>query len=136
MSPALNRLLVRAGRWPRRIAVVVCLALAVSSAAQTRAARHPSKPPDPLARLNPGQVAVPITLDQPGTSGLLHAGDRVGLMSDGDLLADGLLVLSAPDPSADRARGQSILVAADRATALHITSNTQDHILAVLDKSP
>ena len=128
--------MLRLGRWPRRIAATVCLVLAASSAVHAHASTSVKAAPNPLSRLNAGQVAVPIALDQPGTAGLLHVGDRVGLMSAGTLLADGLLVLSVQDPEPDSNQAQSILVAADRATALHITRSTQAHVLAVLDKSP
>ena len=136
MSRVLNRLLLRLGRWPRRIGVAVCLILAASSAVHAHNSARTRPVPGPLTHLHSGQVAVPVSLDQPSTSGLVHAGDRVGLMSGGSLLADGLLVLSVQDAASDTDQTQSILVAADRTTALHITRSSDAHILAVLDKSP
>jgi hypothetical protein len=83
---------------------------------------------------------------------LIHAGDRVGLLvapSDADtvspsaapspdaaLIADRLLVLkvSAASPGSDDSG--TLLVAADRATALRIARAAGRSVLAVVDKSP
>src|ERR1700710_128250 len=96
-----NRLLLRLSRWPRRIAGLACLLLARLSAVQPAdgapAASRASTPP--LARLRPGQVAVPLSVAAFETSGLLRVGARVGVLTgpaDGPvrLAADGLRVLS------------------------------------------
>ena len=72
MSASLQRLLVRIGRWPRRIAALICLLLAAGSALVPHAARR--EPPTGRA-LRRGQVAVPVTVSSAGD---VAAGDQVG----------------------------------------------------------
>jgi hypothetical protein len=135
VSPALNRLLLRLGRWPRRVAVAVCVVLAVSSSLDGHG--HASVTlADPLARLKAGQVAVPVTLNQSGTEGIIEAGNHVGLFSANSVVADHLLVLRVVAVPAGDDGTASILVAADRPTALRIARSSAQSMLAVVDKSP
>lgn len=145
MSGALNTLLLRLGRWPRRFAVLVCVVLGLSQAVQSH---DPGAARDPLVQLADGQVAVPVTLDQGGTDALLRVGQRVGLMAsarssgtgpetpEATLVGDHLLLLRVSGAPPGGIGKSSIVVAADRATALRIAGASGQTILAVLDKSP
>lgn len=135
MSPTLNRLLLQLGRWPRRIAVVVCVVLAVASSISGRASDGPQAAA-PLARLKAGQVAVPVTLSQGGTDGVITSGDHVGLLTASTVVADHLLVLRVSAVPTGEDGTASILVAADRTTALRIAATSSQSVLAVVDKSP
>jgi hypothetical protein len=139
VTPALNRFLVRLGRWPRRIAVAVCLVLAASSAidGHSREPREPvSAAADPLAALRDGQLAVPVTLKQGGIDGVIKVGDHIGLLTADVVVADKLLVLRVAGAATNSDSTASILVAADRATALRIARSAGQDVLAVVDKSP
>jgi hypothetical protein len=136
VTPALNRFLVRLGRWPRRVAVAVCIVLAASSALDGRSRAPAVALVDPLAALRDGQMAVPVTLNQGGIAGVIKVGDHVGLLTAETVVADKLLVLRVADGAANSDGTASILVAADRATALRIARSASEGILAVVDKSP
>lgn len=122
------------------VCVVLGLSHAVDGSGTTSVAAA-----DPLARLQKGQVAVPVSLTQTGTDGILRAGQRVGLLAStadsstgkpsASLIADHLLVLrvSGVPPSGDGTA--SILVAAERPIALRIARASGQTVLAVLDKS-
>jgi hypothetical protein len=112
----------------------VCVLLAASSAISDRGAAQSSRP-SPLQHLKLGQVAVPVSLASGGVVGLLEAGQHVGLLSAHSLLADHLLVLQVAAASPDGGDTTSILVAADRPTALRIAKLSGETVLAVVDKS-
>jgi len=114
--------------------VLVCVLLAASSAISDHRSGAASQA-SPLRHLTAGQVAVPVSLTGTGVTGVLQVGQHVGLLSQHSLLADHLLVLKvagAPPGSEDT---MSILVAADRPTALRIAKSTGEALLAVVDKS-
>ena len=134
MSLALNKLLLRLGRWPRRIAVLVCVLLAASSAISSSGPAQSSRP-SALRQLKAGQVAVPVNVASGGVAGVLKAGQHVGLLSAHSMLADHLLVLQVAVASPEAGDTTSILVAADRPTALRIAKSSGQAVLAVVDKS-
>jgi Flp pilus assembly protein CpaB len=144
MSVARNRVLLRLGRWPRRCIAAACLILAAESAFAHRTSAGTHRLPGLAARLHPGQVAVPVVLDE-AVGHYLHPGDRVGIYarSAGDLstqatpaelIADHVEVLSLPPPP-DGSTDQVIIIAADRGTATRVANSVGSTKLAVLDNS-
>ena len=134
MSLALNKFLIRLGRWPRRIAVLACVILAGSSAISEHSS-HGARRTNPLDRLQTGQVAVPVSLATAGVAGVIEPGQHVGLLSSHSLLADHLLVLKVSGEVPGQEGTTGILVAADRPTALRIAKSSTETVLAVVDKS-
>lgn len=143
MFVSLRATLARWSRWPRRLAALGCLALAAASALgpPSRAATH--RAPTTADLLRAGEVAISVSVTS--TPSALQRGDHIGLLTGADdsgrappsaaVIADRLRVLAAPR-AGDGADTTSILVAADRATAVRIAANTPGPMLVVLDKSP
>lgn len=147
--------------WPRRVAAVLCLlaaaatALAGPHAGSSAAASGRHRPSGLAARLRPGQLAVPVTITDPGGAGWVHPGDHVGLLAGpdpsgigtggiagsapggGELVADHLRVLAAHQPSdgLDANAAAELVVAADHDTALRIAAASGRPIVPVLDDS-
>jgi len=150
--------LARLGGWPRRVAALGCLLLAFASAVSSRhgpparaAGEHGSNNPL-IARLRSGQVAASITLEDPGASAFLRAGDRVDLYAtpgtSGDppacaaagptALGSGLRVLAVRGPSGGLGDdGTSrLIIAVGRGTAAQLAALQTCGMFAVLDKDP
>ena len=146
--------LARLGRWPRRLAALLCLALAALSALS---AQHQSGADAERARparsgvaagLAPGQVAVPVSVGDGSVSAYIHGGDRVDLYAatgadtgrpqPAALVASRLLVITvlAAPSGTQQAGGTRLLVAADRITAGRIAGSSGREVLAVVDKYP
>lgn len=96
------------------------------------------------ARLQPGEVAVPVTL-VPAARHIAQAGDRVDLYgtpadwagppAPAGPIGTGLVVLSIASAERASAPGEAtMVVASDRATALRIAAQGGRPLLAVLDK--
>jgi hypothetical protein len=141
MSRPAQRLLVRIGRWPRRIAALVCLVLAAASALTAPEAAPSARPPDRLRR---GEVAVPVPIA--GGAVAVRPADEVGVLAppaDGDSTGDAVLV-------ADHLRVMSItrsaglggdatavvVVASDRAAALRLARYAARPLLMIVDDLP
>jgi hypothetical protein len=143
------RILARAGRWPRRIAALACLVLSAGSALGRPTA--PSAPHRHVAALHRGEVAVPVPIDPRGGTGLVRAGDQVGVLAAGDgtgppsagrLLADHVRVLSVRDASTGATAVPSgdastvVVVATDRATAVELARFAGGRLLLIRDEFP
>ena len=150
------------GRWPRRIAALLCLLLAAAEAFTSHAARAPdtgraaaARPANPIAALlSAGQLAAPIVVSGGPVTAYLRAGDRVdvyaapvlaaasalgcGAAANGPPVGTGLTVLAVPTPAGgpDAADGDRLVVAVDRTTAGRLASLQGCSMLAVLDKFP
>jgi hypothetical protein len=134
------RLLVRIGRWPRRIAALICLLLAAASAVVP----HPAAPSTPGVRLRAGEVAVPVQIARVAAS--IRPGGEVGVLAppaddaesgDAVLVADHLRVVSVArgsglgdDPAA------TVVVATDRAGALRLARYVSRPLLMIVDDLP
>jgi hypothetical protein len=140
-----HRVLVRLGRWPRRIAAVTCLLLAAGSALVPHApaatsARH---------QLGPGEVAVPVTVAvvtaaAPGSRiGLLAApagssglpGERAGPAT---LVADRLrlLAITHSDGGLTGTSGTVVTVAASRTIAIELARYADRALVMIADNLP
>lgn len=145
--------LAHLGRWPRRLAAMLCLLLAAASAlsaqhptsnASAEPANHASA--SVISQLPPGLLAVPVTLSDDAAAAYLHSGDRIelyaapeshsGVSPPAALLGTGLLVISVLEPPADTQvrDGTHVLVAAERTVAARIAAIGGRSILAVVDK--
>lgn len=144
MFVSLRRSLIRLSRWPRRLAALACLLLAAASAVAPASGRPAHAEPVTVGRqLQPGEVAVTVAVTSaPPTLG---RGDRVGLVAGPDdsgaparprLLADRLRVLAVTDAAADTSDPPTVLLAADRDTAVRIAANTGRQTVVVVDRSP
>src|ERR1700733_4317065 len=116
-----QRMLLRIGRWPRRIAALICLVLAGASAVVPHPAAHSSS----AVRLRPGEVAVPVQLARLAPA-VRPADEGGGLAppADGDtagnavLVADHVRVVSVEHGSSlSDDNATTVVVAADRAGA-------------------
>ena len=155
MTPIVVARLVRLGRWPRRVAALLCLLLAAASALSAQHPRTAAAPADGhrpaglSARLRQGQLAVPVTLSDSAASDYVHVGARIDLFAARDtgdpaapqeaaLVGSGLQVIdvSAPTRGAQETGGTRVIVAADRATAARLAALAQNGVLAVLTKYP
>jgi hypothetical protein len=156
MTRTLYARLARLGRWPRRIAALLCLVLAAASALSAQrpvAARVPATaaPTGVAGRLAPGQLAVPVTLSDDSATRYLHTGDRIDLYATPDpasivtapaaLVGTGLLVIEVlPSPAAagpaNGTDGTRVIVAVERRLAGRIAGTNGRMILAVVDKYP
>jgi hypothetical protein len=138
MSASVQRLFVRIGRWPRRIAALICLLLAAGSAL----APHPPARAADRPALRPGQVAVPVTVS---SAGEVAAGDQVGVLStpsdagdDAALVADHLRVLSVHSGGASLTGDASavVTVATDRAVAVELARYAERTLVLITDDLP
>ena len=105
MSASWIRLLARLGRWPRRLAALLCLLLAAGSAFDTAAQPTASRRP-PASPLRAGQLAVPVPVTD---AGAVRPGGRVALLAtpaDGVTGADTAAVAGAGPPAAQFGVGQ------------------------------
>jgi hypothetical protein len=137
-SQRMARTSVRLGRWPRRLAALVCLLLAAGSAldpAPTHTAR--GSPSAVAARLRPGEVAVPVPVSAAGAA-LARVGERVGLVAPHGMLADRLRVLSIhpPDQSLSGDDSAVVVVAASRAQAVLVARSTAVRLVLIADDLP
>ena len=139
----LRRLGIRLGRWPRRVAALICLLLAAASAL-TPPARTARAAPDGLAaRLRTGEVAVPLPVGS-SEAGMVGRGDRVGVLTSPDppqhavLVADHLRVLSvrAPDASLSGDATAVVVLATDRTAALSLARFSGSRLVLILDDLP
>ena len=136
----LRDLAARIGRWPRRIAALICLLLAAGSALAP--ARGPaSRVPSGLAaRLRAGEIAVPVPVAATSAA-LVRAGDRIGVVAAGNpstLVADHLRVLtvrSDPGGLADTADAV-VVTAASRAEALALARFSTERLVLIVDELP
>lgn len=144
MSLSTRRLLARIGRWPRRIAALICLLLAAGSALlpDTRAATvTPERGTG--ARLRPGEVAVPVPIGSAG-AGDVRPGDLVGVLavpadstSSAALVADRLRVTSVRSGAALGGDiGSVVVIATDRARALRLARYSSRPLLLIMDGVP
>ena len=140
----LRRLGIRLGRWPRRIAALICLLLAAASALSPPATRTARAAPDGLAaRLRAGEVAVPLPVGST-EAGMVGRGDRVGVLASPDppqhsvLVADHLRVLSvrAPDASLSGDATAVVVLATDRTAALSLARFSGTRLVLILDDLP
>lgn len=105
------------------------------------------------AGLRPGTVAAAVPLDDPHAAELVHAGDRVDVLTSprpADVadarapanapvrtLATEVLVLAIfPDGDAANGAGAEIVLAVDRATAVAITRDSAGHVFTVVADPP
>jgi hypothetical protein len=138
----LRRLSARIGRWPRRIAALVCLLLAAASALAPPRRDAPTRPSGLAARLRAGEVAVPVPVSA-SNAALVRSGDRVGVFAAPDtgpatLVADRLRVLSirADPDSLGSDPGALVVVAASRSAALDLAQFATGHVVLILDRLP
>jgi hypothetical protein len=149
---SLRRIAARLGRWPRRIACLVCLLLAAASAVSSHSA--PTAAADDArnsgAGLRAGQVAVPVAVDVRGTATSVRPGDRVGFVAgasvdgfaarpdDAVLVADHLRVLALEN--ADSGLGSdatvTVVVATSRVNAVRIAGFNGRTMLLIADEFP
>ncbi len=138
MSVSLQRLAVRIGRWPRRIAALICLLLAAGSALVPQAPARPADRP----KLHPGQVAVPVTVSSAGD---VAAGDQVGILcapadtgGDAALVADHLRVLSvrAGGTGLTSDTGTVVTVATERGVAVELARYANRTLVLITDNLP
>ena len=127
MLAPIRRLTVRIGRWPRRIAALICLLLAAGSALAPHTPARATDGP----RLHAGQVAVPVTVS---SAGAVAVGDQVGVLAapsesggDAALVADHLRVLSVGSDNAGLTgtAGTVVTVATDRGVAVELARYAQ-----------
>jgi hypothetical protein len=145
--------LTRLGRWPRRVAALLCLALAAASALSGRhgpvhPSHSPARHPGIAAELAPGRLAVPVVLSDDAASSYIRSGDRIDLYASADdgagvsrpatLVAAGLPVISVLTPKYDSpgAGGTRVIVSAEPLIAARIAGTNSQSILAVVDKYP
>jgi hypothetical protein len=150
---SLRRLGARLGRWPRRIACLVCLLFAAGTALSPKTASTPAdshRPADQPGALRSDQVAVPVAVDRSGTAMSVRAGDRVGVLAGAStegfvqrsdaavLVADHLRVLAVQH--GDNALGDessvTVVVAASRANAVRIAGFSDRSLLLIADGFP
>lgn len=134
------------GRWPRRVAALLCLLLAAASAVTDGSAAHPAAKSGP--RLAAGQVAVPVPVTVAADAA---PGDRVGVLAgpgddstSGDLLppgratlvADGLRVLSVRDPGSGLTGSDVtiVVVAASRTQAVRLARYSGRAMVLITDR--
>lgn len=87
MIGSAQRLFARVGRWPRRVAALLCLLLAAGSALAPHAPARSNRRPS----LRPGEVAVPVAVQ---TSTDVAAGDRIGVLAGPSDLGDGAALVA------------------------------------------
>jgi hypothetical protein len=134
------RVLVRIGRWPRRIAALACLLLAAASAVGA----HPAAPSTSGVQLRRGEVAVPVQLARVAPS--VRPADEVGVLAppadsdtagDAVLVADHLRVLSVTRGSeVGNDAAATVVVASDRAGALRLARYVSRPLLMIVDELP
>jgi hypothetical protein len=142
MSGSAQRLLARIGRWPRRIAALLCLLLAAGSALVPHAPAA-SGSHGLGARLRTGEVAVPVQIASGVAS--VRPDDRVGVLAppadsdtagDAVLVADHLRVVSMTKASGLSEAGTVVVVATDRARALQLARYVSRPLLMIVDDLP
>jgi pilus assembly protein CpaB len=105
---------------------------------------------DLTSGLSPGEVATPVTVDDPGVGQLVHAGDRVDVLATAgpdppdagpkkpETVASRAVVLAVLT-SSDSISGTpatGLIVATDRPTALRIAGMRSSYVFAVVGDSP
>jgi hypothetical protein len=127
------------GRWPRRLAAVVCLLLSAGAALSAQHSAHPDRSPaTPVPP--PHTVAVPVTI-APGGADFVAPGDRIGLIPAADgsgtqlgspgVVADRLRVLHSP---ARRDDGTAVLLlAVPRAQVARLARHLDQPLVALID---
>jgi hypothetical protein len=138
------------GRWPRRVAALLCLLLAAASAVTDGSAAHPAAKSGSGPRLAAGQVAVPVPVTVAADAA---PGDRVGVLAGpgddsttGDLpppgratlVADGLRVLSVRDPDSGLTGSDVtiVVVAASRTLAVRLARYSGRAMVLITDRGP
>jgi Flp pilus assembly protein CpaB len=145
MSASTQRLLARIGRWPRRIAALLCLLLAAGSALVPHAPATASSRAHGLgAELRRGEVAVPVPIAS--GVGSVRPDDQVGVVAppaDGDtvseavLVADHLRVITVTQPAELAGDTAAVVtVATDRAGALQLARYAARPLLMIVDQLP
>jgi hypothetical protein len=138
MSASVQHVIARIGRWPRRIAALVCLLLAAGSALVPR---PPARATDRPA-LRAGQVAVPVTVS---SASEVIAGEHVGILAapsddgaDATLVADRLRVLSVRTGAASLTgdTGAVVTVATVRAVAVELARYADRTLVLITDDLP
>jgi hypothetical protein len=150
---SLRRLAARLGRWPRRIACLLCLLLAAGSALSPKTASAPADSHEAAGRprqLRHDQVAVPVAVDRSGAAMSVRAGDRVGVLAGAStdgfvrradaavLVADHLRVLAVQNGGNALGDDSSVtvVVAASRAGAVRIAGFSDRSLLLIADGFP
>jgi hypothetical protein len=142
MSASAQRLLARIGRWPRRIAALVCLLLAAGSALVPPAPAT-SAPNGLGAHLRAGEVAVPVQVASGAAS--VRPADRVGMLAppvddevggQAVLVADHLRVVSVSSGSGLADAPTIVTVATDRPRALQLARYASRSLLMIVDEVP
>lgn len=144
MSLSTRRLLARIGRWPRRIAALLCLLLAAGSAVlpNTRAATGAAER-GTAARLRSGEVAVPVPIGSAG-AGDVRPGDLVGILAvpadstaSAALVADHLRVMAVRSGAAlGGDTGSTLVIATDRARAVRLARYSSRPLVLIIDGVP
>lgn len=133
---------VRIGRWPRRVAALVCLLLAAGSTLVPPAARPVAATSVP-ARLHDDEVAVALPVG--AGADLARPGDRVGVLAAAQqagapaaLVADRLRVLrvSAADDSLGSPATSTVVVAVARSDAVRLVRFSADRLVLMVDAMP
>jgi hypothetical protein len=136
-SSSVQRLLIRLGRWPRRLAALACLLLAAGSALVPDAARAPAPR---AAGLRSGEVAVPVPVQNVGE---VKPGRRVGVLAPPEqpeqravLVADRLRVVSVRSGGSGADAEAVVVVATDRAAAIQLARYATRPLLMIVDDLP
>ena len=141
-------MLSRLSGWPRRVAVLVCLLLAVTSFVHRHTAAAGAQQHGLTSGLGPDQVAIAVQVGAE-VSTLVHTGDRVDLVAaagdpaTGDTtaaptaaaLARGVRVLAVLPPAEQFGGGDPtawLVVATDRGTATALAAARGRQITALL----
>lgn len=137
LSQRMARTSARLGRWPRRLAALICLLLAAGSALTPASTGTASGSSAPGVRLRPGEVAVPVPVSAAGAT-LARVGARVGLVAPRGLVADRLRVLSIhpPDQTLSGDTTTVVVVAATRTQALLVARSTAASLVLIADDLP
>lgn len=135
LSQRMARTSARLGRWPRRLAALVCLLLAAGSALTPGTGSSARSTTGP--RLRPGEVAVPVPVSPAGAQ-LARVGERVGLVAPRGLVADGLRVLAVhpPDQSLSGDDSAVVVVATTRSQALLVAQSSAATLVLIADDLP
>jgi hypothetical protein len=132
-----HRLLIRVGRWPRRLAALACLLLAAGSALVPDAGRAAARG---SIGLRAGEVAVPVPVQNAGE---VKPGRRVGVLAPPEqpaqravLVADRLRVVSVRPAGSGVDADAVVVVATDRAAALQLARYATRPLLMIVDDPP
>lgn len=145
MSSSLAALLSALGHWPRRLAALACLLLALGAAVSGHRPPAHAASADPARELGPGQRAVPVRLVGVDARTYLRPGDHIDLLAAGSdeppgsgaLIAEHLRVLAlVPGDTGPSTDGGAVIVAAGRTDALQIAGQAGRPLLAVRTDSP